>query len=152
MTGMELPERCDAAEIKAVLVAAAQPESRLILDRPVQVGVPCVVTMTTQRLWRVTLWRTPDQALSQTLAAWAPDGRDWQLGCQRRWLEGGAVIDPLDELTTAQRDALDARLQRAVCWPQLEETLTMLPLEKLERVSPAKRHVGRRGRRLQEVA
>jgi hypothetical protein len=149
---MELPERCDAAEIKAVLIAAAQPESRVILDRSVEVGVPCVVTMTTQRLWRITLWRTPDQALSQTLAAWAPDGRDWQLGCQRRWLEGGAVIDPLDELTAEQRDALDARLQRAVCWPQLEETLTMLPLEKLEKVSPAKRHVGRRGRRLQEVA
>lgn len=149
---MEPPERCDAAEIAAVLIAAAQPESRLILDRPMDVAAPAVATLTTQKLWRVTLWRMPGAGLTSTLAAWSPDGRDWQLGCQRRWLEDGAVIDPLDELTVDQRDALDARLRRAVCWPQLEETLAMLPLEQLEKVSPAKRHVGRRGRRPLEVA
>lgn len=149
---MELPERCDAAEIKAVLVAAAQPESRLILDRPVQVGTPTVVTFTTQKLWRVTLWRTPAEGLLMTLSGWSPDGRDWQFGCQRRWLDGGEPIDPLLELTFDQRWALDARLRRAVSWPQLEQTLEMLPLERLERVSPAKRHVGRPNRQAKEVA
>lgn len=144
---MELPERCDAAEIEAVLVAAAQPESRLILDRPMDVAAPAVVSLTTQKLWRVTLWRMPGAGLTSTLAAWSPDGRDWQLGCQRRWTGDGSSIDPLAALSTEQREALDQRLQRAVCWPQIDEALALVPdLAKVARKSrPAAR------RRVKEV-
>ena len=111
-------DRCDASEIAAVLVQAAEPESRLLLDAPVCQFTFSTAWMTTSSLWRIGLWRDPEQGLMQTLEAWAPDHRSWVWGCQRRWAGDGSVVEPLDALTAQQRSALEARLLRANCWPQ----------------------------------
>ena len=111
-------ERCDAADIAAVLIQAAQPGSRLLISKPLTRDQPCIAWVTTSDLWMVSLWREPGEGLTQTLDAWSPDGRCWERGCQRRWVGDGAVIDPLDQLSREQRVALDERLLRANCWPQ----------------------------------
>lgn len=110
-------QRCDAFDVVEVLIQAAQPESRLLLARPLLSDVSCIAWVTTSSLWRVSLLREPGEGLTQTLDAWAPDGRYWEHGCQRRWVGDGSVIDPLDQLSAEQRVALDVRLMRANCWP-----------------------------------
>lgn len=113
-------ERCDAAELAAVLVQASEPGSKLLLAKPLSAATPCIAWVTTSSLWKLSLWREPGVGLAMTLDGWSPDGRYWERGCQRRWVEDGEVIDPLDQLTAEQRDALDARLMRANCWPHGE--------------------------------
>lgn len=110
-------QRCDASDVVEVLIEAAEPESRLLLARPLLSDVSCIAWVTTSSLWRVSLLREPGEGLTQTLDAWAPDGRYWEHGCQRRWLGDGSVIDPLDQMSAEQRVALDLRLMRANCWP-----------------------------------
>lgn len=116
---MDGVERCDAAEIHQVLVAAAQPQSRLILDQPLGELhlVSGVVRFTTASLWRLELWCVCRQ-LVMTMQAVAPDGRRWDYGCQRKWDSTGAVIDPLELLSAEEREQLMARLEAAVSWPE----------------------------------
>lgn len=141
------PLRCDAAEITAALAATARPESRVILDRPVDV-VAGPVRLTTGRLWRIALWHDPaaDQ-LTWTMAARSPDGRCWDHGCQRQWLTTGAVIEPLDALAPLERQALRDRLLCAVCWPVPEPPsgqAVMTLQAPVEEAKPARRRRVRR--------
>lgn len=120
---MDGPLRCDAAEITAVLAAIAQPQSRIVLDRELD-PFPSPVGVTTDQLWRLLLWRRPPGGAEQTIGVTAPDGRRWEHGCQRWWTTSFEVIEPLDGLTAEQRQQLEQRLQRAVCWPDAEPTKT----------------------------
>lgn len=120
-------ERCDAAKIVAVLAAAAQPGSRLLLDQPIDHLVSGPVRFTTASLWRVSLWCCRGE-LMQTLEATAPDGRTWRYGCQRMWCADGSAIDPVMMLTNRQRNELYERLMAAMSWPEPEwETRSTLP-------------------------
>jgi hypothetical protein len=126
---MEPPTRCTAEEISVVLAAAAQPQSAVILDQPID-PVSGPLEFTTSALWRVRLWRDATQGLHHTQEAVSPDGRTWQWGCQRNWTTDGNIIEPLDMLTPEQRHQLDVRLQSAVAWPEPELIASaVLPLQ-----------------------
>ena len=119
--------RCDAAEISVVLAAAAQPDSKLLLDQPMDHLVSGPVRFTTAELWRIALWCSHGE-LVQTLEVTAPDGRRWVYGCQREWAVDGAVIDPLMLLSFKQLFALTDRIRNAMSWPEPEwETRSTLP-------------------------
>jgi hypothetical protein len=119
------PPRCTAADIAAVLAAAAQPQSRVILDHPLDDLLGCI-RLETDRLWTIELWRDGAQ-LQHVMTAQAPDGRTWQRGCQRHWTTTGEVIEPLELLDSAQRMALQQRLAAAVCWPAPEHDDSAAP-------------------------
>jgi hypothetical protein len=112
------PPRCDAAEITAMLAAAAQPGSHLLVHRAPD-DVPGPVEFVTASLWSCSLWRTPGW-LDWTMSAVTPDGRTWSHGCQRHWDTTGDVIEPLDGLTDRQRVALEHRLVMAAEMPERE--------------------------------
>ena len=112
----DLPLVCTAEEIAAVLRGVAQPGSRVVVNRRVQDWGKSLVWLTTGRLWVVGLWRTPE-GLAITQEAASPDGRRWRHGCQRRWLEDGGVIEPLELIGEELRRQLDARLLKAVALP-----------------------------------
>lgn len=135
-------KRCDAAEIAQVLAAAAQPNSRLVLDRPLDAVMPEVVRITTASLWQLVLWREPGIGLTKTLEAVSPDRRSWNRGCQRDWLGDGSVIEPLDLITAQQREALDVRLFSAVEMPPRDVGMAVMP--DLERIRPKARPQQRR--------
>lgn len=126
--------RCDAAEIAAVLTAAARPKSWLVLDQPLEAVVPEVVRITMASLWQLVLWREPGEGLTKTLEAVAPDLRFWERGCQRDWLGDGSVVEPLDLITSQQREALDVRLFDAVAMPS--RVVGIVVLADLERITP----------------
>jgi hypothetical protein len=107
--------RCDAAEIREVLVQAAQPKSRTVLRKRFN-GFQEAVTLITASLGKVELWWAKDGLVS-TVGAVSPDGRTWDYGCQRRWIEDGSVIDPLLLLSEEQRQMLEARIRCAVSLP-----------------------------------
>jgi hypothetical protein len=112
------PPRCDAAEITAMLAAAAQPGSHLLVHRAPD-DVPGPVEFVTASLWSCSLWRTPGW-LDWTMSAVTPDGSTWSHGCQRHWDTTGEVIEPLDGLTDRQRVALEHRLVMAAEMPERE--------------------------------
>jgi hypothetical protein len=112
----EPPPRCTAEEIAVVLREVAQPGSRVVVNKRVQDWGETSVWLTTGRLWSVTLWRTED-GLAITEQATSPDGRRWRHGCQRRWLEDGGVIEPLELIGEELRKQLDARLLKAMALP-----------------------------------
>lgn len=118
MNPEQLPERCDAAEIAVVLRDVAAPGSRVVVNRPVQRWGATAVWLTSGALWRIGLWREEGAGLITTLEAVSPDRRHWQHGCERRWLEGGEVIDPLELIGERMRQQLDQRLLMAVAWPE----------------------------------
>lgn len=111
-----LPEPCTAEEIAVVLREVAQPGSRVVVNRRVQDWGQSEVWLTTASLWSVGLWRKPE-GLVMTQEATSPDGRHWRHGCQRRWLEDGGVIEPLELIGEELRRQLDARLLKAVALP-----------------------------------
>ena len=63
----------------------------------------------------------------RVLEAVAPDGRRWEWGCQRQWLEDGApVVNPLDgmdveQLGVALGEMTAAELEGEIEWPDFEE-------------------------------
>lgn len=140
------PPRCDAAEITAMLAAAAQPGSHLLVRRTPE-DVPGPVRFVTADLWSCSLWRTPGW-LDYTMEAVAPDGRTWLHGCQRQWETTGAVVEPLDGLSDRQRVALEHRLVMAAEMPEREPlsdeqaALSILPVDRIEQP----RHRTRRGK------
>ena len=99
-----------------VLREVARPGSRVVVNRRVQDWGESLVWLTTGRLWVVGLWRTPE-GLAITQEATSPDGRRWRHGCQRRWLEDGGVIEPLELIGEELRRQLDARLLKAMALP-----------------------------------
>lgn len=101
-----------------VLRDAARPGSLLVVDRPVQDWGEMAVWLTTAKLWGVGLWRSEGQ-LRMTLEATSPDRRRWRHGCQRRWLEDGGVVEPLELLSAQERQQLHERLLRAAAMPPL---------------------------------
>jgi len=101
-----------------VLRDAARPGSWVVVNKPVQSWGETAIWMTTASLWSVGLWRSEDR-LQMTLEAISPDRRHWQHGCQRRWLEDGGVIEPLELIGEEARQQLDERLLRAVGMPEL---------------------------------
>lgn len=123
--------RCDASDVAGVLVQAAERELRLLLTRPLCEVTSSIAWITTESLWRISLWREPGIGLVQTLDALAPDLRSWVHGCQRRWDGDGSVVEPLDALTAQQRCALDARLLRANCWPEVATCPMWMPREEV---------------------
>jgi hypothetical protein len=118
--------RCDAAEIREVLVQAAQPKSRTVLRKRFN-GFQEAVTLITASLWKVELWWAKDGLVS-TVGAVSPDGRTWDYGCQRRWTEDGSVIDPLLLLSEEQRQMLEARIRCAVSLPVFEDAEPIGPV------------------------
>lgn len=135
-------QRCDAAEIAQVLAAAAQPQSRLVLDRELDAVIPEVVRITTASLWQLSLWREPGEGLTKTLQAVSPDRRQWDRGCQRHWLGDGSVIEPLELISAQQREALDVRLFSAVAMPPRDVGMALMP--DLQQIKPKARPVQRR--------
>jgi hypothetical protein len=115
-TSPDPPLRCTAAEIAAVLRDAARPDSWVVVSRPAQEWGESAVRLITAKLWKVALWRN-EQGLQMTMEAVSPDRRHWQHGCERRWLEDGSVIEPLELLSQGERQALDQRLLRAMALP-----------------------------------
>ena len=99
-----------------MLREVAQPGSRVMVNRRVQDWGESLVWLTTGRLWVVGLWRT-QEGLAITQEAASPDGRRWRHGCQRRWLEDGGVIEPLELIGEELRKQLDARLLKAMALP-----------------------------------
>lgn len=117
-----LLERCTAQQIADVLVATAQPRSRVLLDQPLNDQLPGPIWLVTDRLWSIELWRTAAGQLDRTLSARSPEGHTWQRGCQRHWTTTGEVIEPLQLLTAEQLEALEQRLNGAALWPEPEDT------------------------------
>lgn len=134
--------RCDAAEIADVLAAAAQPQSWLVLDWPLEAVVPELVRFTTASLWQVELWRRPGDGLVSTCRAVSPDCRTWEWGCQRRWLDNGSVVEPLELIGESACVALDLRLLDAVAKPPRDVGVAFLP--DLDRIKPKARPAQRR--------
>jgi hypothetical protein len=134
------PPRCDAAEITAMLAAAAQPGSHLLVLREPD-DVPGPVSFITASLWTCSVWRQIGW-LDWTMNATAPDGRTWQHGCQRYWQTTGEVVEPLDGLTDRQRVALEHRLVMAAVMPEREplsmeqQVASILPVERAEQPKP----------------
>ena len=137
-TSPELPLRCTAEEIAVVLRDAARPESWVVVNRPVQSWGETAIWMTTASLWKVGLWRD-EGGLQTTLEAVAPDRRHWVHGCQRRWLEDGGVIEPLELIGEEVRRQLDERLLRAVGMPALGVCPLWTPGGVAEKEAPVKK-------------
>jgi hypothetical protein len=111
------PLRCDAAEITAMLAAAAVPGSHLLVDREPD-DLSGSIGFMTAGLWSCSVWRDAPGWLDFVMHAQAPDGRRWSHGCQRQWETTGAVVEPLDGLSDRQRVALEHRLVMAAVMPQ----------------------------------
>lgn len=126
-----------------VLRDAARPGSWVVVNRPVQSWGETAIWMTTASLWKVGLWRN-EGGLQMTLAAVSPDRRDWQLGCQRRWMEDGGVIEPLELIGEEVRRQLDERLLRAVALPMGEVCPMWTPGGVAEKGAPVKKKAGRK--------
>ena len=117
-------EPLTAADVAQVLRAAiAEPEAA-VLSRP-------LVCHGTTDVWfqggRVLLVLGDECRPVRVLHAVAPDGRRWEWGCQRRWLEDGApVVNPLDgmdveQLAAALGEMPAADLEDEIGWPDFEE-------------------------------
>ncbi len=96
--------------------------------------------------WRIAIWIERD-VLGVVQSATAADGRNWIYGCQRDdWTLGPAarILEPLGLLSARQRQALEARLRRACCWPAPEpiDGGWMPPLHQVQRVHPAAGRAG----------
>jgi hypothetical protein len=117
-------EPLTAADVAQVLRAAIAAPDAVVLSRP-------LVSHGTTDVWvqggRVLLVLGDDCRPVRVLNAVAPDGRRWECGCQRRWLEDGApVVNPLDEmdveqLAAALREMPAAELEDEIGWPDFEE-------------------------------
>ncbi|WP_255143372.1 hypothetical protein [Synechococcus sp. EJ6-Ellesmere] len=100
--------------------------------------------------WRIAIWIKRD-ALGVCHAASAADGRNWLYGCQRDdWTLGPAarILEPLGLLSPRQRQALEARLRRACCWPAPAhlDGGWMPPLHQLQHPRPRRRASSKPGR------
>lgn len=72
--------------------------------------------------WQLQIAIERDQ-LGALLWARSPDGRDWQIGCQRDdWTLGpdSRIVEPVALLGPVQRQELERLLRGANCWPQPE--------------------------------
>ena len=141
-----LLERCTAEEIAVVLREVAQPGSRVVVNRRVQDWGESEVWLTTASLWTVGLWRTPEGFVT-TQEATSPDGRRWRHGCQRRWLEDGGVIEPLELIGDEVRRQLDTRLLKAVAMPPGPMCPMWIPSVQVEEKKPQKGAGKGRGKR-----
>lgn len=127
-------------------------------------------------LWRIELLLRADRPASAASAdqqqdrlvrvdrATAPDGRCWEYGCQRDdWRLGpdSRLIEPLQFLSSHQRQGLQAALENACCWPDpsacdpIEQFLPAaeLVLNKRRSRPPARRqHWATRSRQTQQHA
>lgn len=93
-------EPVTAADVMAVLVAAAAGFGDALLSRPITAGGAVDLWW---RDWRVLLALDQNCWPVQVLEAVAPDGRRWEWGCQRHWLVDGApVVSPLDLMAVEQ--------------------------------------------------
>ncbi len=73
--------------------------------------------------WQLQIAIERDQ-LGALLWALAPDGRDWEHGCQRDdWTLGpdSQIVEPLGLLTLEQQEQLACLLRTACCWPPPHE-------------------------------
>jgi len=90
--------------------------------------------------------------LRAVLWAGAPDGRCWEYGCQRDdWTLGpdSRPVEPLQFLSVGERNALEALLREARCWPEpiTDEPLAAVVVVRAERIAPKRRRRARqRGR------
>lgn len=121
--------RCCAAEIEAVLFALLA-------------GEPFLVRRCWQEIWwgRMHLdlasgWQLQIEIERDQLGAllWAqsPDGRDWEIGCQRDdWALGpdSRIVDPVALLEPLQQRQLERLLRGAICWPQPEIDVALLAM------------------------
>lgn len=119
-----LPIRCRAEEVadQLRLVQAGLP---FLAERPWQEVGRGRMRIELLNLWLIELLLGPgdDQQLQMTLVdrAAAPDGRCWLYGCQRDdWSLGpdSRIVEPLQFLNNQERQALQKKLQQAVCWPE----------------------------------
>jgi hypothetical protein len=117
-------EPLSAADVAQVLRAAVEQPEVAVLSRP-------LVSHGATDVWiqggRVLLVLGDDCRPVRVLNAVAPDGRRWEWGCQRRWMEDGApVVNPLDEMDVGQlaaalREISAAELEDEIGWPDFEE-------------------------------
>jgi hypothetical protein len=117
-------EPLTAADVAQVLRAAIAEPEMAVLSRPL---VSHGITDVWVQGGRVLLVLGDDCQPVRVLDAVAPDGRRWEWGCQRRWLEDGApVVNPLDgmdveQLAAALREISAAELEDEIGWPDFEE-------------------------------
>ena len=129
--------RTSAAEIHAAIERLLAGEA-FLADRPWSEIWWGLMHLDLFSGWRIAIWIERD-ALGVVQSATAADGRNWIYGCQRDdWTLGPAarILEPLGLLSPRQRQALEARLRRACCWPapaQLDVGC-MPPLHQLQRV------------------
>lgn len=90
-----------------------------LADRPWQENWWGHVHLDLARGWQLQIAIERDQ-LGILLWAMAPDGRDWQYGCQRDdWTLGpdSRIVEPVGLLDLEQRRQLEHLLRTACCWP-----------------------------------
>ena len=131
--------RTSAAEIHAAIERLLAGEA-FLADRPWSEIWWGLMHLDLFSGWRIAIWIERD-ALDVCQSATAADGRNWIYGCQRDdWTLGPAarILEPLGLLSPRQRQALEARLRRACCWPAPEpiDGSWMPPLHQLQRVRP----------------
>jgi len=69
--------------------------------------------------------------LGALIWARSPDGRDWEIGCQRDdWGLGpdSRIVDPVALLEPLQQRQLERLLRGAICWPQPEIDVALLAM------------------------
>ncbi len=134
--------RTSAAEIHAAIERLLAGEA-FLADRPWSEIWWGLMHLDLFSGWRIAIWIKRD-ALEFVQSATAPDGRNWIYGCQRDdWTLGPAarILEPLGLLSPWQRQALEARLRRACCWPAPEhlDGGWMPPLHRLQHPRPRRR-------------
>jgi hypothetical protein len=110
--------RCCAAEIQQALLALLAGEA-FLADRPWSEIWWGRIRLDLASGWQLQIAIERDQ-LGALLWALAPDGRDWEHGCQRDdWTLGpdSQIVEPLGLLTLEQQEQLACLLRTACCWP-----------------------------------
>ncbi|MGB5134341.1 MAG: hypothetical protein WBN89_04115 [Prochlorococcaceae cyanobacterium] len=113
--------RCCAAEIEQALLALLTGEA-FLADRPWSEIWWGRMRLDLASGWQLEIAIERDQ-LGALLWARAPDGRNWEFGCQRDdWTLGpdSRIVEPVALLQPEHRQLLERRLREAICWPAAE--------------------------------
>jgi hypothetical protein len=118
--------RCCAAEIKTALLNVLAGEAFLARQSWEEIWWGRM-HLDLASGWQLQLTIESDQ-LGQLVWALAPDGRDWEVGCQRDdWTLGpkSKIVEPVALLQPHQQRALEGFLRDACCWPPRHQAMNL---------------------------
>jgi len=113
--------RCCAAEIQQALLDVLAGEA-FLADKPWSEMWWGRMQLDLASGWRLQIAIDQGQ-LGALMRAQAPDGRNWDYGCQRDdWTLGpdSQIVEPVGLLRPGQRQELERLLREACCWPPPE--------------------------------